>query len=456
MSLLLHTSQLRVVAIVVLLSVAFAMPNLANADTEPDPGPPPPLPPSGPTVTPVSIASNNTSSSSLAIPGNVVTLSFTVVDVVPLITPTVTIAGHDATVLSLGGNAWTASATMLAGDAEGIITFLAVVGSADASATTTVEATIPASPDVVFDKTAPIIASHAAVEAEATSASGATVSYTSPTADDGSAVSCLPASGATFALGTTTVACNASDAAGNAATSTSFLVTVADTTAPVITLTGAPTPTITVGDSFTDEGATTADMVDGAGTADVSGSVNTSSAGTYTLTYDKTDAAGNHAAAVTRTVTVNAAPSSSGGGGRGGVSIFPVAPVLDGVPLPVAVVQPDSTQTASALNSPPQTVAPAESLTAQTEAPAPERSGGETLAQASSRPAPTLNSPEDETPPAPLPSVEPQESADAQVAASGVLGFSWRWLLLLLVLLALGGGYSAWRKYRKYREQQSA
>lgn len=454
MSLLLHTGQLRAIAIVPLLWVAFAMPNIANAQVGPDPGPPPPLPPSGPTVEPVSIASNNASSSSLAVPGDVVTLSFTVVGVVPLITPSVTIAGHNATVLSMGGNAWTASATMLADDAEGVITFSAVVGSADGSATTTAEA-ITSGPDVVFDKTAPIIASHAAVEAEATSSSGAVVSYTSPTADDGSAVSCLPASATTFALGTTTVACNASDAAGNAATSTSFLVTVADTTAPVITRTGAASLTLTVGDSFTDEGATTADIVDGAGTADVSGSVNTSSAGTYTLTYDKTDAAGNHAAAVTRTVTVNAAPSSSGGGGRGGVSIFPVAPVLDGVPLPVAVVQPDSTQAASAPDSPPQGIAPTESLVARTEPPAPERSGGETLAQAEPRPAPVLNLPEDETPPAPLPSIEPQESAEPQVAASGVLGISWWWLFLLLVLLALGGGYSAWRKYRKYREQHS-
>src|SRR3989338_6704130 len=112
-----------------------------------------------------------------------------------------------------------------------------------------------------------------------------------------------------FVLGTTTVTCNASDAVGNAATPTTFSVGVVDTTAPVITLTGAPSLTLTVGDSFTDEGATTADIVDGAGTADVSGSVNTSSAGTYTLTYDKTDAAGNHAAAVTRTVTVNAPPA---------------------------------------------------------------------------------------------------------------------------------------------------
>src|SRR3989338_9247839 len=140
-----------------------------------------------------------------------------------------------------------------------------------------------------------------------------------------------------FVLGTTTVTCNASDAVGNAATPTTFSVGVVDTTAPVITLTGAPSLTLTVGDSFTDEGATTADIVDGAGTADVSGSVNTSSAGTYTLTYDKTDAAGNHAAAVTRTVTVNAppappAPSSSGGGGGRGGALYPGAPVFGDVP----------------------------------------------------------------------------------------------------------------------------
>jgi hypothetical protein len=82
----------------------------------------------------------------------------------------------------------------------------------------------------VVDTTAPVIAPYFDVTEEATSASGAVVSYTSPTtsdAVDGAGVaSCSPASGSTFALGNTTVTCNATDAHGNAATPTTFVVKV--------------------------------------------------------------------------------------------------------------------------------------------------------------------------------------------------------------------------------------
>jgi peptidoglycan hydrolase-like protein with peptidoglycan-binding domain len=55
--------------------------------------------------------------------------------------------------------------------------------------------------------------------AEASSGSGASVSYTNPTATDNVdgavGVSCSPASGSSFALGTTAVTCSATDRAGN-------------------------------------------------------------------------------------------------------------------------------------------------------------------------------------------------------------------------------------------------
>ena len=51
-------------------------------------------------------------------------------------------------------------------------------------------------------------------------------------------VTCDPASGSTFALGTTTVTCSANDAAGNTGDNT-FTVTVADTLAPNLTVSGA-------------------------------------------------------------------------------------------------------------------------------------------------------------------------------------------------------------------------
>ena len=96
------------------------------------------------------------------------------------------------------------------------------------------------------DVTPPVIAPHANISVQATSNAGAVVAYVDPAATDnrdGGAVnvSCVPVSGALFAIGTTTVNCTASDAAGNAAYS-SFDVGVyvvappstTDTTPPVI------------------------------------------------------------------------------------------------------------------------------------------------------------------------------------------------------------------------------
>jgi hypothetical protein len=82
---------------------------------------------------------------------------------------------------------------------------------------------------------------HADVTVEATSASGAVATYTAPTATDivdGSVtVTCSPASGATFPVGNTTVACSATDAHQNTGTGT-FVVHVVDTTAPQIAAAG--------------------------------------------------------------------------------------------------------------------------------------------------------------------------------------------------------------------------
>jgi hypothetical protein len=89
----------------------------------------------------------------------------------------------------------------------------------------------------VVDRTAPTLGAVRSVAAEATSAAGAQVDYTLPAAADlvdaSPAVSCSPASGSTFPLGTTRVGCIARDAAGNERTA-AFDVVVADTTAPTI------------------------------------------------------------------------------------------------------------------------------------------------------------------------------------------------------------------------------
>ena len=88
----------------------------------------------------------------------------------------------------------------------------------------------------VTDTTPPAITVPANITAEATSSSGALVTFAASAVDDidGSVpVTCSPASGSTFHLGATNVSCSASDQAGNAA-SASFTVTVQDTTPPTI------------------------------------------------------------------------------------------------------------------------------------------------------------------------------------------------------------------------------
>src|SRR2546425_6569867 len=76
------------------------------------------------------------------------------------------------------------------------------------------------------------------ITAEATGPNGAPVTWNSPTVTDtvdGSlAVHCVPPSGSTFALGSTTVQCMATDSHGNTGRA-SFTVTVQDTTPPAFT-----------------------------------------------------------------------------------------------------------------------------------------------------------------------------------------------------------------------------
>jgi hypothetical protein len=104
--------------------------------------------------------------------------------------------------------------------------------------------------------------------------------------------------------GTYVLTYDVTDAAGNAADQVTRTVTVQDTTQPVITLTGDAAVTHEAATSYSDAGTTWADTLDGNGTLVASGTVNVNVPGTYVLTYDFTDAAGNAADQVTRTVTV--------------------------------------------------------------------------------------------------------------------------------------------------------
>ena len=104
--------------------------------------------------------------------------------------------------------------------------------------------------------------------------------------------------------GTYTLNFNYTDTAGNEALEVNRTVEVLDTIAPVITLNGEGVITHEAGSVYVDENATRTDAIDGSGVVLAAGEVDTTTPGIYTLTYDYTDAAGNAAAQVTRTVTV--------------------------------------------------------------------------------------------------------------------------------------------------------
>ena len=160
----------------------------------------------------------------------------------------------------------------------------------------------------VGDKVPPVILVPLPITAEATSPSGAAVTYSVVAIDnfDGPVpVVCTPASGSTFALGTTTVNCSAHDAAGNVGTA-SFTVTVQDTTPPTLHLPAPITVTANANCTAVVTYAATAtdivDVTDAVVCAPASGS--TFVLGTTTVNCSSTDAHGNTAHG-SFTVTVN-------------------------------------------------------------------------------------------------------------------------------------------------------
>lgn len=153
----------------------------------------------------------------------------------------------------------------------------------------------------VLDVTPPTLTLPSSMTLEATGPAGAVASFTASASDvvDGSVTAtCLPASGSTFALGTTTVSCSSTDAHGNTATG-SFAIQVVDTTPPTLALppnianveatgpAGAPV-------SFS---ATASDLVDGPEVVTCNpASGSTFALGTTAVSCSSIDAHGNTAA----------------------------------------------------------------------------------------------------------------------------------------------------------------
>jgi hypothetical protein len=103
----------------------------------------------------------------------------------------------------------------------------------------------------------------------------------------------------TAVLGAYTVTYNVSDASANAAVQVTRTVNVIDTTIPVITRLGSASVTVECGTSYTDAGATATDSCAGNLTASIVtvNPVNVNAAGTYTVTYNVSDASANAAVA---------------------------------------------------------------------------------------------------------------------------------------------------------------
>ena len=112
----------------------------------------------------------------------------------------------------------------------------------------------------------------------------------------------------TGTVGTYSVIYSCSDTSNNEATATRTVNVQAavDITDPVITIIGSNPATVTVNTTYSDEGATCTDAVDGTRTVTTDNQVNTGTVGTYSVIYSCSDTSNNEATA-TRTVNVQAA-----------------------------------------------------------------------------------------------------------------------------------------------------
>ena len=173
----------------------------------------------------------------------------------------------------------------------------------------------------VPDTTPPTLVVPGDQTVEATSPAGAIVTFVATATDPldpNPTVACDPASGGTFPIGTTTVSCTASDAAGNTSDAQTFNVKVQDTTPPKVTVPAdiATTATSLSGAVVTFSPIPSAvDIVDGSRPTNctrptsitvVSGA--TFPIGTTTVTCTAADVAGNSATSSFK-VIVNKCPA---------------------------------------------------------------------------------------------------------------------------------------------------
>ena len=244
--------------------------------------------------------------------GNQATATRTV-NVVDSTAPTITLLGNNPETIEVGSNYNDAGAIADGGETVttsgtvdtnivGIYTITYSVSDASgnqATATRTVNVVDTTDPviTVLGDNPKTIEVGSNYNDAGATSDGGETVTTTG-TVD-------------TNMVGVYTITYTVTDVSGNQATATRT-VNVVDTTAPVIELVGASTVTVEVGTAYLDAGATAVDNYDGDVTSSIitTNNVDSNTVGTYLVTYDVTDASGNQAIQVSRTVSVTTAPNN--------------------------------------------------------------------------------------------------------------------------------------------------
>lgn len=129
--------------------------------------------------------------------------------------------------------------------------------------------------------------------------SGSGITYTATFTPSGAGATTVNVNANAF-TGTT------SSAGNSAAAEFNWTLAAGDSTAPVISLVGDQVVEVALDGSYSDAGATATDDIDGTITGSIAttNNVDTSTAGTYTVTYNVSDDAGNSATAVIRTVIV--------------------------------------------------------------------------------------------------------------------------------------------------------
>ncbi|MBD2843899.1 S-layer homology domain-containing protein [Paenibacillus sp. IB182496] len=229
-----------------------------------------------------------------------------------------------ATVLNQGSHTVSATATDAAGnvsDASATVIFMVDTEAPDASTIT-----VPADGATVTTKQPTITG---------TTESGTTVTVTldggTPQAAtvNGDSWSYTPS--AELSEGAHTVSVVAEDEAGNASSPPATSSFTVDTLPPTLSLKGASEIELLLGASYDDAGASAEDARDGdlTNAIQVSGEVDTSTPGIYTLTYDVSDEAGNAAPILQRTVKVRPPAVTS----EGGDNLVRVAEALPGAIL---------------------------------------------------------------------------------------------------------------------------